>query len=524
MKSIVQRVLLALLLAVGTSAGEPVTPSLPMAGCEVVNSAGETISPNHDALFQVLVAAPSCPKDVFELRAALSLEALSITPFLVSNHGFRHLRGDPGVRAMLFEEVTGKLGAREIATGEVFFGHFLGGPRADRLDALQAGDELLVEAIAWDVDKGVFNFYELTTENRKGWFYRGDSLDIARDLKMLYRGAVTSARLRCSGCHRNGGPIMKELSSPHNDWWTEARPLPLGDVTVEARVRPILADVADAARLADAVGAGMKKLTASSRYREALRRLSLPERLRPLFCPMELSLSSDSLPLTDTAEKVTIPPEFFVDTRLGGDAPAIDISKSSYRGALERSRSKLGDTSSQDSDHAWLAAVKDPSDRVAVEALVEEGLIDDEFVSDVLAVDMTAPVHSAARCGLLRFIPENETVEWKEKFREGLSAASSAGAGELLRNLREPERDARHHRERARALLSSCASALVEGERVDELFRLLQQRREEIRSSPLERSLEKGFRTVFPRPLVADFLPRPGSLRLDDACHVVPSQ
>ena len=75
----------------------------------------------------------------------------------------------------------------------------------------------MVELIAWDGDKQVFNFYEMIGDGRQGkWFYRGDSLDIQADVKFLHRQTGSGdprfgSNLRCSGCHTAGGPIMKEL-------------------------------------------------------------------------------------------------------------------------------------------------------------------------------------------------------------------------------------------------------------------------------------------------------------------------
>jgi hypothetical protein len=39
---------------------------------------------------------------------------------------------------------------------------------------------------------------------------------------------IFGKQLRCSGCHISGGPIMKELTEPHDSWWRTTRPLPLG--------------------------------------------------------------------------------------------------------------------------------------------------------------------------------------------------------------------------------------------------------------------------------------------------------
>jgi hypothetical protein len=215
-----------------------------------------------------------------------------------------------------------------VASGEFFFGHFTE-PQRSVLAASQepSEDALMIEAIAWDPDKKVFNFYELIGNGSgSDWAYRGDSVDIAKAVARLHRKTETGqpkfpeAVLRCAGCHVAGGPIMKELAPPHNDWWTTERKLPLKPFTPSAQLAPILSRLVSAEELSSAVKAGIEKLAASESIRKLREERSLQERLRPLFCPVELNLESDSSPSPDgssplagAAAEVSVPTGFFVD-------------------------------------------------------------------------------------------------------------------------------------------------------------------------------------------------------------------
>jgi hypothetical protein len=149
-------------------------------------------------------------------------------------------------------------------------------------------------------------------------------------------------------------------------------------------------------------------------------------------------------------------------------------------------------------------------------------LIDREFVIDVLAVDLTNPVFSTARCGLLRLLPESADGDWQKTFRDSLQAAASGNpaARELLNNFTDPQRDAKFHQARAERFLSQSQSRLQSKGAVIELVRLLAQRRQEVRDSeisknPLGQILEErtNFRVIFPTttPTI-----RSGSLRLTE--------
>ena len=315
---------------------------------------------------------------------------------------------------------------------------------------------------------------------------------------------------------------MKELAAPHNDWNT-ARRLPLENMKPDAVLQRILQGMVDADELAKSVKAGLQKLADSERFQQGKKALSLQEQLRPLFCPVELNLESDFTPLDDKAP-LGIPSAFLIDSRLAQSSITIDHAQ--YDGALVALNAVFPEIRPQrrDGDHGWLTPVKAFSDMRAVESLIKQGLIDQEFVSDVLAVDLTNPVFSRSRCGLLRLVPNKADANWKETFKTSLKTAkTNPAAQELLNNLTDPTRTAQFHQARGARLLSQCQNRLQTQDSVTTLYRLLAQRRSEafaseISKNPLGQILEPTFRVIFPKtkPAIA-----PGSFRLTDDCQVV---
>jgi hypothetical protein len=150
------------------------------------------------------------------------------------------------------------------------------------------------------------------------------------------------ARLRCSGCHVNGGLLQKELAAPHNDWFLTSRKLPLGTLKPDAAVRAILADLVDAGELSKLVSTSAKRLADSAGYRKVLAARSMQERLRPLFCSVEVNIESDVEPLDDRKPALAIPSGFFVDPRLG--TANISVQRQHYDAALKRLHARPPET------------------------------------------------------------------------------------------------------------------------------------------------------------------------------------
>ena len=472
-----------------------------------------------DPVARVLAAQDACPRTPREFVEALERLGARMEPTAVNFVGFHN--PDPG--AFFFFEIVSSAppAAITIQRGDLVFGHFTMADN-DQLVSVQDGG-LTVELIAWDPEKQFYNFYEL----RDGaWIYQGDSKDILDDVELLHRQRSASApafggRLRCSGCHVNGGLLQKELTSPHNDWFVQNRPLPLGRLRPDAFVKEKLMGVVDAGELSVLVAASAQRLADSRGYRSVLAVRNMQVRLRPLFCPMEVNIESDVQPFDDRKPTLSLPAAFFVDPRLA--TAAISIERRHYDAALQRLGSSLTETPGHraDADHGWLTPVKAHSDIVAIDALIEQGIVDKEFVADVLAVDFTNPVFSRARCGLLQLVPDSSGLGFVGRFQSALRGAREPGAVELLNNLSDPERNAAFHGKQALAFLTSCQQRAADPNAVLDWLRLLAQRRVEIETSeisknPRGRIIEEG-RIVFPstQPQAVS-----GRLALTPACQV----
>jgi hypothetical protein len=469
-----------------------------------------------DPVARVLAAQDACPRTPREFVDALKRFGARMEPTMVNFIGFHNA---DMAEFFFIEIVSSAPPSITIQRGDLLFGHFTTADN-DQLISVQDGG-LTVELIAWDPDKQFYNFYELRDGN---WIYQGDSEDILDDVQLLHRQRSASAppfggRLRCSGCHVNGGFRQKELTSPHNDWFVQDRHLPLGRLRpADAFVKEKLTDVVDAGELSKLVTASAQRLADSPGYRRVLVTRSMQERLRPLFCPMELNIESDAQPFDDRRPTLSLTAAFFVDPRLA--TAVISIERPHYDAALQRLGSSLPRTPGRaDADHGWLTPVKAHSDIVAINALIEQGIVDKEFAADVLAVDFTNPVFSRIRCGLLKLVPDNAGPGFVGRFQSALRGAREPGAAELLNNLSDPARDSAFHERQALTFLTSCQQRAADPNAVLDWLRLLAQRRVEVSTSEISRNphghiLENPGRVVFP-------LAQPQArLALTPACQV----
>jgi hypothetical protein len=216
-----------------------------------------------------------------------------------------------------------------------------------------------------------------------------------------------------------------------------------------------------------------------------------------------------------------VPPGFFVDSRLA--TADISVQRKTYNAALKSLRSHLPETAGRvDADHGWLTPVKAHSDIVAVEALVEQGTVTDEFVADVLAVDFTNPIFADKRCGLLKLVPDTAGPDFITRFQDALRGASVPGASELLTNLTDPQRDSEFHHQQALAFIANCRQRASDPGAILDWLRLLAQRRIEVSASEISQNgqhhiLEDPGRVVFPS---TDPPAVPGRLVLTQACQV----
>ena len=444
-----------------------------------------------DPVVRVLAAQDQCPKNAVEFVHALERLGARMEPTMVNFVGFHN--SDPG--AFFFFEIVSSPGigpsAVKIERGDLFFGHFTANRGGQLVSDPDRPDprRLSIELIAWDSAKQFYNFYELRGSN---WLYQGDSKDILDDVQFLHRvrsdsQPIFGAKLRCSGCHINGGLLQKELTQPHNDWFVQDRHLPLGRLKPDAFVKGRLDRLVDADELSKQVVASARRLADSAGYQRELAARGMQERLRPLFCPMEVNIESDAQPLDDRRPTLQVPSAFFVDPRLA--RATVSVKREHYDTALESMRSELPGNKRADADHAWLTPVKAHSDMVAVDALIEQGVVDKDFVTTVLAVDFTNPVFSKIRCGLLKLVPDRGGSDFVVNFQGSLRGASAPGAIELLNNLSDPARKGDFQEKRALAFLTNCQHHSTDAKAVADWLFLLAQRRVEVSASEISQNL-----------------------------------
>ncbi len=446
--------------------------------CTMRNSSGEVVQRKHDLLFSLITAGAVCPQNIIEVRGLLKSTGKPLASTMVANRGFHN----PSAGSFSLFEVLGQ--------AEIFFGHFtaLGTKNTLELDQRPKQRSLMAEFMAWDPSTEVYNFYELVgSASGPIWFYRGDSTDIWRDTDKLHRaGSEPSfgSRLRCSGCHVMGGPIMKEIEEPHDSWWRKARPLPLAGKIPATALSNIMQNLQEPGVLRSQVLVGVKKLMAGAAFKKL--QMSSPQiALRPLFCPMDVNLQAAPAPF-EADKPVLVPSAFFIDDRLLAGRE-LRLSKDLYVTALEQLGSSFPETDLLDADHPWNAPVKALSDKMAIDVLIARGMVSLSFVQKILAYDLTRPVFSQARCQLMQHLPAEWSMDWERKFWQKLAPVKLPAF-----DVKDGER-----------FLARCLDNLKTRQGALALLRYLGQSRLEIEASeisqnPLGAILEPGFRVIFP--------------------------
>jgi len=469
-------------------------PGWVWANCKILNSDGSLVGKKDDALYQTLMDSRECPTNVNGLKNLLVSANAKVQPSMVANRG----RHNPELGSFsFFESVTGLANP-----GEFFFGHFTAAEGKEIiLDQSPARGKLLIELIVWDHAKKLFNFYELIgTETGCNWFYRGDSLDALSDNTYLYRETPEGAKkfgttMRCSACHSSGGPIMKELDLPHNDWWTAERPLTFGTNRASVQVSQWMSELIDAKKFAANVKAGMQKLESSIKYQEFRQKMSLQERLRPLFCENEINLKSDISPNEAGQAEIKIPSEFFLNPLLG--ELALGISRRSHANFLIANKMRFPETTRGDADHAWLTPAKGYSDLLAIQTLLDTKVIDEEFVFDILMIDFEHSLFSSERCNLLKALPKSADGLWKTQLMRNLSTMDTSASKKALANL--TSQNLQQHKATIEEYKNELRLKADEGSWFEKLLKVRHDTFEsEISQNPRGQILEPGFRVIFP--------------------------
>lgn len=288
-----------------------------------------------------------------------------------------------------------------------------------------------IQVMAFDPRTGAYNFYALEGEGEGAqWVFHGDSFD-----QIDPATASTSA---CASCHSDGGLAMREIDEP---WvhWESAAVRTVGAGSIIDRFSEF------GARSTGSELAGLVKAGNDHWNRTRIIRLADPERvdlhggstralLEPLFCGSSFNLQSAGRPnvLGEPQPVEAIPSSFFVDAGFDvGDSVPIDAGL--YSAALLEAGSRIdGLIGPNDTYFGFTFVERSASDLAYVNALIDSGFVDEEFVLDVLSVDFTAPVYSVARCALLDQAPTfddlDDTVAPPDEATEVRSCCVAHGA------------------------------------------------------------------------------------------------
>jgi hypothetical protein len=313
-----------------------------------------------------------------------------------------------------------------------------------------------VEIIAFDKTAGVFNFYETS----------GDKINFFGNSKDMLLGADGEDR-RCANCHPAGGLVMKELDTP---WlhWEGHMDTPGARELVEAHK-----DLGTKNSGAEFEGVVKRGNTEWNKTRLATLKegdkVKTSELLKPLFCSIEVNLDNGAdfeSPVGGGAGGSTIraiPFDSMLDPQLKGFG-SISITFEDYDAIIKENGQRVqGVTGAIDTVFDYVFLERSHVDNDYINQLKAAGIIDDDFIKDVLMVDFTRHVFSDDRCGLATLLPEVDAADLTpDKLRAAVSAAISAEspaegspAAVLLANFENTE-DTAAHAAKVEAFTNAC--------------------------------------------------------------------
>ncbi|HWB80404.1 MAG TPA: hypothetical protein VG755_35815 [Nannocystaceae bacterium] len=306
---------------------------------------------------------------------------------------------------------------------------------------------------------------------------------------------------RCVNCHPAGGVNMKELQAPWVHWEGDTT-TPGADKLVDAN--DDLGSKTDGIELESIVDSGNAEVV-ELRAKTLLATNDLKQVLRPLFCTMQINIEEGNSSPGGGAPS-SIPGAALVDSRLGfGSVP---VSTSIYGTAIKNAKQKIiGNSGTQlknksgklvvDTHFAFAYPVVSREDQTYIDKLKELNVIDDDFVLDVLAVDMTRPLFSQDRCALLDSAPTiaklttttgKAVKDLPKKIREGfatnLAASDEGSAGAQLAASLAVVDDAAAHSKAVDDFFAACTARTKSAFMADAL-KAVSSRRDQARELPI---------------------------------------
>jgi hypothetical protein len=314
---------------------------------------------------------------------------------------------------------------------------------------------------------GVFNFY--ARDGGRWTFFGGSDDFVSQGYDCNDDGACiprAAAKQRCAGCHVGGGLVMKELENPWT-FWRGSRSVPIaGTPELAAKFPQIFGTRLNGTEMELSVVRPGNAEWANTRL-EVLEGLGLKEVLRPLFCTLDMNLEMSTSMGTEVGvplprvlnEHVFLDPIWPNTPRLAGTDPHFaNAEKAIGQRMIDSATNKPFE---RDGEIVLLSALPVPG-ALSLDhrrLLVETEIVDEDFVKDVLSVDMTRPTYSPTRCKLLEKVPALPVAEMRPaRIKKAVAEAlgSATGAAAELRTSLLDENDAAAHDGAARTFLEAC--------------------------------------------------------------------
>lgn len=452
-------------------------------GCEVLSAKdGHTLTQSElaalgDPVANLILQGQGCPKNIEEINAKLVVtDTCGTAP------------PEPGLATRFVSErtllldtpdeyrtvISRRCGGRQVY--ELLMSVFVhAGPGGSIDTARVNGDsvELIGEkrdATNAETASGVFNFY---ARERGKWTFFGSSDDfVSQGYDCNADGACipkAAQKQRCAGCHVGGGLIMKELESPWTFWEPSRAPPMPGVKELVAKFPHIFGARTSGTELeVDVVRPGNDEWSAARL--NVLEKQGLKEVLRPLFCSLDMNMEAASV----VGAEVGVPIPNVINDHLVIDPiwprersvriarnSATDDAMAAINQRIVDSATNKAFTLAGETMRGFSIPAPGALSIAHRERLVEAGIVDMDLVKDILAVDMTRPLYSKARCELLDRVPnlpaaEMQPARIKAAIAQALDGATSAGA-ELRANLLDPSDEAAHDAA-ARSFLETCVA------------------------------------------------------------------
>ena len=383
-------------------------------------SADEINNELHDPLARLILTDPVLPSTVHDLLAALNTH----------NHD---PEGVPVQEVYVVSE-TGQILVKAQSQGlerreRAVITRTRGQDAIVMIAPSIRGGASLLEVMAWDADKGAFNYYE--RDGERTWLWKGDS---THALKVRSRGQG------CFTCHMNGAPIMKALRAPWTNWHTQDATIKREAIPEDSPLKhdPLFfpENLTKAEQLENHIKAWVTKTNEGHLKRLLQNQIDTRTALRSLFQTTTANLAFSPEPSAGSGPIVPIPVSCFINAQGFENAARLDIlmpeafghctpvpslckpavDRSAYQDALEKFEFALKgpvDFKRKPGDTHFAFAVPEAAyeDNDMIQQLVRNGIVSSRFAACTLAVDFPNPVYSALREQLFSFVPQATLAE-----------------------------------------------------------------------------------------------------------------